>query len=214
MMPEVPRHAVSRLWLYAFAGIVAVLFASPTRAGELALEQVLPNAPFSQSAQGTRTPIAAFATENGVYELNTSPAAVRVWPRSAEAGELTSSRLTGFDSSGKGAGFGEPKALVKKPGENVIAVLDACPTIVGLGRYSRVAFYSFEETLNAKGVLSKVSFTLLGEIRNEMLANASGVSFFPSGDGVTLRSSARPHSSAAHSSARVNKVFLIRRTGL
>lgn len=186
MMPETTRHAVSRLWLYAFAGIVAVLFASPTRAGELALEQVLPNAPFSQSAQGTRTPIAAFATENGVYELNTSPAAVRVWPRSAEAGELTSSRLTGYDSSGKGAGFGEPKALVKKPGENVIAVLDACPTVEGLGKYSRVAFYSFEETLNEKGVLSKVSFTLEGEIRNPALAAGSGVAFFPSGDKVAV----------------------------
>ena len=131
MMPETTRHAVSRLWLYAFAGIVAVLFASPTRAGELALEQVLPNAPFSQSAQGTRTPIAAFATENGVYELNTSPAAVRVWPRSAEAGELTSSRLTGFDSSRHGNGFSSPVAFAKKPGENVIAVLDACFNAAG-----------------------------------------------------------------------------------
>ena len=40
--------------------------------------------------------------------------------------------------------------------------------------------------MNAKGVLSKVSFTLLGEIRNEMLANGTGVAFFPSGDRVAV----------------------------
>ena len=181
MMPETTRHAVSRLWLYAFAGIVAVLFASPTRAGELALEQVLPNAPFSQSAQGSRHPIAAFATANGVYELDaTEKKAVRVWPRSAEAGELTQRQLEGREI------FSKPVAFVKKPGENIIAVLDACPTVEGLGRYSRVAFYSFEETLNEKGVLSKVSFTLEGEIRNEALEHASGVAFFPSGDKVAV----------------------------
>ena len=170
---------------FPFCALLLVMcLAPPVRAGELALEQVLADAPFSISVQGERAPVAAFATENGVYELDTKKG-VRVWPRARKAAELTTSRLEGFDSSGNGAGFNAPVALAKKPGENVVAVLDACPTVAGLGRYSRVAFYSFEETLS-DGVLSSVSFTLLGEIRNENLANASGVSFFPSGDKVSV----------------------------
>ena len=182
------RRSVSRFWLRAFAGIVAVLASAPlARAGELALEQVLADALFSKSAQGEREPVAAFATENGVYEMDAKEKVVRVWPRTrARLGvELTSSRLNGFDSFGNGARFNAPKAFAKKPGENIVAVLDACPTVAGLGRYSRVAFYSFEETLS-DGVLSSVSFTLLGEIHHENLANASGVAFFPSGDKVAV----------------------------
>ncbi len=183
MTHEEARRSVSRLWLRAFAGIVAVILAPCSHAGELALEQILPDAQFSVSKPGERSPIAAFATEAGVYELDTTKKAVRVWPRAKKTPELEASRLGGVDSNGKGAPFVSPVAFAKKQGENVIAVVDACPTVAGLERYSRIAFYSFEETLS-DGVLSSVSFTLQGEIRNPALANASGVAFFPSGDRV------------------------------
>lgn len=185
MTHEAVRRFVSRLWLRAFAGIVAVLLSPCVQAGELSLEQILEDSLFSKSAQGEREPVAAFATENGVYEMDAKEKVVRVWPRARKAAELTTCRLKGFDSSGKGAGFTAPTAFAKKPGENVIAVVDAGPTVAGLGKYSRVAFYSFEETLS-DGVLSSVSFTLLGEIRNAALANASDVAFFPSGDKVAV----------------------------
>lgn len=191
MIHEDARRTVSRLWLLAFAGIVAAVAPAPSvRAGELALEQVLEGALFSRppdigAGEEERVPVAAFCTANGVYELDTKKQAVRVWPKAARKGELKDSRLKGVDSSGAGARFANPVSLRKKPGENVIAVVDACPTVAGLQQYSRIAFYSFSETKSG-GVLSAVSFTFLGEIRHEALANASDVAFFPSGDKVAV----------------------------
>ncbi len=189
MTHEKARRPVSRLWLRAFAGIVAVLCASlPAAAVELALEQDLAGAPFSaKTIADERSPVAAFATENGVYELDTKKKMVRVWPRDLQGSEPKS--FKGVDSDKKGAQFSHPVSFRKKRGENVIAVVDACPTVPGLQRYARVAFYSFEETLS-DGVLSSVSFTLLGEIRNEALEHASDVAFFPSGDKVAVSVSA------------------------
>ena len=196
MTHEATRRSVFRFWLCAFAGIVAVLAPAPSvRAGELALEQVLEESLFSsRTSTDERRPLAAFATANGVYELDEKAKAVRVWPKAARKNELTASRLYGLDSAGAGARFTTPVSFRKKPGQNVIAVVDACPTVSGLGQYSRVAFYSFSETKSG-GVLSAVSFTFLGEIRNEALANASDVAFFPSGDKVAV--SISRHSSGA-----------------
>lgn len=187
MTHEATRRSVFRFWLCAFAGIVAVLAPAPSaRAGELALEQVLEGALFaSKTATDERRPLAAFATANGVYELDEKSKGVRVWPKAARKSELTACRLNGLDSSGAGSRFVSPVSLRKKPGANVIAVVDACPTVAGLQQYSRIAFYSFAETKSG-GVLSAVSFTYLGEIRNAMLANASDVAFFPSGDKVAV----------------------------
>lgn len=196
MTHEATRRSVFRFWLCAFAGIVAVLApASSVRAGELALEQVLEGALFaSKTSTDERRPLAAFATANGVYELDEKSKGVRVWPKAARKSELTACRLNGLDSSGAGSRFVSPVSLRKKPGANVIAVVDACPTVAGLQQYSRIAFYSFAETKSG-GVLSAVSFTYLGEIRNEALANASDVAFFPSGDKVAV--SISRHSSGA-----------------
>ena len=191
MIHEEARRTVSRLWLLAFAGIVAVLAPAPSvRAGELALEQVLAGAPFSLppdigSGEEERNPVAAFSTANGVYELDTKKQVVRVWPKAARKGELKACRLNGVDSSKAGARFANAVSFCKKPGENVIAVVDACSDLPRIPQYSRIAFYSFAETLS-DGVLSAVTFTFQGEIRNAALANASDVAFFPSGDKVAV----------------------------
>ena len=89
MMPEVLRHAVSRLWLYAFAGIVAVLCAVPNaRASGLAVvTNCNVSGTFSQSMNG-RTPLRAFATDLGVYELDTALKGVRIWQRTEGGIEL------------------------------------------------------------------------------------------------------------------------------
>ena len=166
------RRSVSRLWLRAFAGIVAVgTFASPASGGSLVLEPILPGAPFAaQSTTDERMPVRAFATAAGVYELDTK-----------------SSRLYGIDSAGAGAQFGSPVSMAKQPGKNVIAVLDACPYLPNMASapQPRVAFYSFAETVSG-GVLSSVSFTKVGEIVSPALANGTDVSFFASGDKVAV----------------------------
>ena len=187
MTHEAARRFVSRLWLLAFAGVTVVFFAAPcSRAGELALEPLCPGAPFTvKTDTDERSPVAAFCTEGGVYELDTKTKTVRVWPKALRAAELKTCRLNGVDSSKKGVRFSTPVSLCKKPGENVFAVVDACPTVAGLNQYSRIAFFSFAET-SSDGVLSSVSFTFLGEIRNAALSSASDVAFFPSGDKVAV----------------------------
>jgi hypothetical protein len=185
------------------AGLLVLAAALPASAGPVVLEPVLPGAPFTRkSSTDERQPVRAFATAAGVYELDLKTKTVRIWPRTARGGELTGSRLYGQDSQGAGFPFSSPCSMAKKTGENVIAVLDACPTIAGLDQYSRISFYSFSETLSG-GVLSSVSFTFLGQIVNPALANASDVAFFPSGDKVAVSISQFSSSSTAGDSGAV-----------
>lgn len=89
MTHESARHVVSRLWLYAFAGIVAVACAVPRAraSGPVVATDVNPNGDFSQSVNG-RKPLRAFATDLGVYELDTTLKGVRIWQRTVDGTEL------------------------------------------------------------------------------------------------------------------------------
>lgn len=184
MTHETARRSIFRLWLRAFAGIVAVLCAAPpARAGEVVLQPAETNAPYAMVASGSpqRKPVSAFATAAGVYELDQVTKEIRVWPRhNPRAGELETSRFNGADAQGEHS-FGSPKRMTKKPGANVIAVVDACVANENLGLMPAVSFYEFSETLGADGILSSVEFTLKGRLENAMFRYAQDVAFFPDG---------------------------------
>ena len=177
------RRSVFRLWLRAFAGIVAVLYAAlPARAGDVPLQPVGPESPYAAVASGSprRKPVSAFATAKGVYELDQVTKEIRVWPRSARKGELTESRFNGADAGGDHS-FSNPKRMTKKPGENVIAVVDAGVVNENLGLMPGVSFYEFEETVDADGNLASVAFAFKGRFEDEMFLYAQDVAFFPDG---------------------------------
>ena len=89
MTHESSRHFVSRLWLYAFAGIVAVACAVPRAraSGPVSVTDCNPNGDFSTPVDG-RKPLRAFATDLGVYELDTTLKGVRIWQRTGDGTEL------------------------------------------------------------------------------------------------------------------------------
>ncbi len=188
------------------AGLLVLAAAHSASAGQVVLDPVLPGAPFtSRTSIGERQPVRAFATAAGVYELDAKTKAIRVWPRTARGKEVgADARFLGIDSAGKGAMFSRPVSMAKKPGENVVAVVDACRYMPydDEAPQPRIAFYSFAET-SSGGALSAVSFTLLGEIVNPDLANATDVSFFPSGDRVAVTISRFSSSSTAGDSGAV-----------
>lgn len=184
MTHEAAIRPVSRLWLRAFAGIVAVLFGAPsTRAGAvLNLSPADTNAIYAAVASGSpqRKPVSAFATEKGVYELDQVTKKIRVWPRSARKGELENSRFNGADAGGNHS-FSNPKRMTKKPGENLIAVVDASVYNENLGLVPGVSFYEFEETIGSDGDLASVEFTFKGRFEHKLFRYAEDVAFFPDG---------------------------------
>ena len=126
MTHEAARRTVSRLWLRAFAGIVAgacSMLASPASA-DVPAALVHPVAAFSQPVNG-RTPAAAFATEAGLYELDTAGKSVRVWQRSDEGLELLCPRgVFPFQVAGITlADTGEEKSTVSIAGQRVVIPL-------------------------------------------------------------------------------------------
>lgn len=177
------RRSVSRLWLRAFAGIVAVLVVAPAPAAVLELTAVESEAPYAAVASGSpqRKPVSAFATEKGVYELDQVTKQIRVWPRSARKGELTRSRFDGADASDGGIPFSDPRRMTKKPGANVIAVVDASVYNENLGLMPGVSFYEFEETIGSDGDLASVAFTFKGRFEHKLFRYAEDVAFFPDG---------------------------------
>ncbi len=183
MTHEAARQPVSRLWLRAFAGIVAVISASPSKAGVLSLEPIGPEAPYAAVASGSalRKPVSAFATERGVYELDQVAKAIRVWPRGTMDGELTASRFKGIDASGNGRSFENPKRMTKRAGGNLIAVVDADVPNENLGKMPGVSFYEFTENVGADGVLASVAFTFKGRFEHDLFRYAEDVAFFPDG---------------------------------
>ena len=90
--------------LRLFAGLLPVLcLAAAGRASPVVLEPVLESAPFAASAtSGERTPVRAFATAAGVYELDAKQKAVRVWPRDEESDQLVPA-FFGTDAAGGAA---------------------------------------------------------------------------------------------------------------
>lgn len=183
MRYKAERRSVFRLWLRAFAGIVAVLSAAlPARAAELPLQSIGPESPYAAVASGSpqRKPVSAFATEKGVYELDLVTKKIRVWPRSARKGELQESRFNGADAEGNHS-FSNPKRMTKKPGENIIAVVDASVVNENLGLMPGVSFYEFAETVGADGELASVAFTFKGRFEHPLFSYAQDVAFFPDG---------------------------------
>ena len=191
MTHEAARRSVSRLWLRAFAGIVAVLVAPvlvrAEAVGEIASTNLLPEAVFSRAANG-RAPRGVFVTDLGVYELDTKGKSVRIWQRS-EAGlemlrpkdgsafvpytevqiEATPAsrrpqRFFGVDAAGDGIPFKQPVGIDKHPTENRFAVVSAGEFISqGDNQYSpSIQVYDFVETAGEDGALASVEVTLAG----------------------------------------------------
>jgi len=183
MTNENHRRTIFRLWLLAFAGIVAVLVApSEVRGAELAARPVLPYASYaSLSSKDSRRPVSAFATEAGVYELDLVKKCIRVWPRTPKGGELEACRFKGIDGDGKGVVFSSPKRMAKRPGSNLVAVVDASIANGNFGLTPGVSFYEFAETKDSAGTLTSVTFSFKGRFEHELLRYAEDVAFFPDG---------------------------------
>ncbi len=200
MTHENARRSVSRLWLRAFAGIVAVLVAA-VPASAIPVSEEYSAGAFSQSVNG-RSPLRAFATGLGVYELDTALKGVRVWQRGGQGLEMLRpvgetefrpfttrqielspaggrpQRFMGIDAAGDGIAFKQPVGLDLVPNGNKarIAVLSVGEYInQGLNQYSpSIQVYDVEET-EADGRLSSVKLTLDGEFDNAFYTTTNGM---------------------------------------
>ena len=189
------RRSVFRLWLRAFAGIVAVLCAGGARAATGST--LYSRAAFAQY-QAKRTPSDVFVTYLGVYELDEATKTIRVWQKDPFGEECRSSRFAGRDASKNGETFILPVAMDKHPTKDVVAVLDAASFIPGLGQTPQIQFYSFRETTGSDGKLESTAFTFLGCYADESLEKASSIAFLP--DGKIAVSSNRENASTGRGS--------------
>ena len=209
MTHEAARRSVSRLWLRAFAGIVAVLAAAlpASASAPVPSVQLHSNATFSQNANG-RTPSSVFVTDLGVYELDTAGKSVRVWQRSDAGLELLlpdgessfrpftveqfryttprPQRFSGVDASGAGVAFNYPAGLAKHPTENKFAVVSG-------GEYREtklvknipsVQVYGFTEIPDGRNRLSGLEISLEDEFREAFFTTTNGMSQIYLGDDV------------------------------
>lgn len=201
MTHENARRSVSRLWLRAFAGIVSVLAAAiPSAASEGVVSTNL-NAmgAFSQEVNG-RSPLRTFATELGVYELDTALKGVRVWQRGGQGLELLRpaggttfvpyttrqieiapagsrpQRFLGVDAAGDGIAFKQPVGLDRHPTQDKIAVLSVGEYINrGLNQYSpSIQVYDIAEG-GENGTLSTVDITFDKEYDNAFYTTTNGM---------------------------------------
>lgn len=201
MTHENARRSVSRLWLRAFAGIVSVLAAAiPSAASEGVVSTNL-NAmgAFSQEVNG-RSPLRTFATELGVYELDTALKGVRVWQRGGQGLELLRpaggttfvpyttrqieiapagsrpQRFLGVDAAGDGISFKQPVGLDRHPTQDKIAVLSVGEYINrGLNQYSpSIQVYDIAEG-GENGTLSTVDITFDKEYDNAFYTTTNGM---------------------------------------
>jgi hypothetical protein len=202
MTYEAARRSVSRLWLRAFAGIVAVLAAALPGAASADVVSTNCNSSgaFSQEVNG-RSPLRAFATDYGVYELDTSLKGVRVWQRGGHGLELlrpkgddtfrpyttrqiesTSptnrpQRFTGIDAAGNGLAFKQPVGLAKHPTKDKFAVLSVGEYIdQGNNQYSpSVQVYTItNEKTGTDGALSSVELKWEAEYDNAFYMTTNG----------------------------------------
>ena len=199
MTYEAPRRFVFRLWLHAFAAVVAVLLPASAASATtpVPLTQLHSFSAFSQTAGG-RTPASAFVTENGVYELDTAGKSVRVWQRSGDGLELLlprsgtalvpfsatqiefqrPQRFFGVDAAGEGIVFKQPVGLAKHPSQDKFAVLSVGEYInQGLNQYSpSIQVYDFAETAGGAGEsLERVEIVRSDEYRNAFHVTTNGV---------------------------------------
>lgn len=117
------------------------------------------NAAFANRLQGGgRSPFRSFSTENGVYEFDSAIQAIRAWSFDDKfyVGEISpENRPTGAD----GSRWNNVTDVYKFPGENKVAVLNACPYVPVLGKVPSLDIYSFTETTSG-GFLTGVEWTL------------------------------------------------------
>ena len=133
------------------------------------------------SMGGARTPVRAFATSAGLYELDTTLGGVRFWQRSSSGPELqrlngdkvfkprddyelsrlvkagrSVYRFVGKDADGGGSQFKSPVGIAKHPTEDKFAVVCGGEWIdSGLNKHCpSVQVYSYEETADSAGALS------------------------------------------------------------
>jgi hypothetical protein len=202
MTHEEARRPVSRLWLRAFAGIVAVLFAAPSAAaddpGAIAATELHPWAAFG--SQSGRNPTSVFLTDLGVYELDRKSSNVmRIWQRSddgmelfrpknestavpMEAGAAQASgalRFSGKDANGGGTQFKQPVGMDREPGGTRFAVVNAGEWIErGNNRFCpSVQVYSFAEEEDSGGALSGVEITFENEYKESFYTMTNGAEY-------------------------------------
>lgn len=199
MTYEAARRTVFRLWLRAFAGIVAVLAASLPAAASAGVSVLTENdsGTFSQNVSG-RTPLRAFLTDLGVYELDTSLKGVRIWQRGGEGSELLRpkngtafrpytetqiqassprpQRFVGIDANGNGISFKQPVGMDFDPDGGRFAVLSAGEYISqGLNQYNpSIQVYDVAETADGDGALAEVLVSLAAEYANAFHETTNG----------------------------------------
>jgi len=199
MTYEAARRTVFRLWLRAFAGIVAVLATSLPAAASAGVSVLTENdsGTFSQNVSG-RIPLRAFLTDLGVYELDTSLKGVRIWQRGGEGSELLRpkngtafrpytetqiqassprpQRFVGIDANGNGISFKQPVGMDFDPDGGRFAVLSAGEYISqGLNQYNpSIQVYDVAETADGDGALAEVLVSLAAEYANAFHETTNG----------------------------------------
>lgn len=171
-------------------GLCAALWkgAETASAGTVVATLSDPSAEYSKATAGF-LPTHLFATESGLYVLDTSKGAVRVYARGISGKEIqTANRFNGTDSDGNGLVWSQPVALAKCPGANLIAVLDACVYNESLNSKPTARFYRFEEQLNAKGELESVRFVLHSIAEVPAFQSATDIAFYDSSRALVVYS--------------------------
>lgn len=176
------RSSLKTARFFLVLGLCAALWQGAEKASAGTIEATLadPSAEYSKSTTGF-LPTHLFATGSGLYVLDTSKGAVRVYARGVSGKEIqTSARFNGIDSDGNGVLWSQPVALAKCPDSNLIAVLDACIYNESLNSKPAVRFYRFEEQLNAKGELESVRFVLQSSAEVPAFQTATDIAFYNS----------------------------------
>ena len=124
---------------------------------------------YAKSTTG-RTPVRAFATGLGVYELDSTIQRVRVWKRGGNAAEVLSGGFSGRDATKAGTPFRTPVGLAKHPDEDKFAVVCG-------GSSPSIQVYNFTETSGANGVLSAVDIAFDNIYSNSVQVVTNGVSW-------------------------------------
>ena len=169
---------VARCWLAVFSALAigAGLARASDEAGVVELAVLEKGSDYSTAAS-SRKPVRAFATDSGVYALDSQKNAVRIWQRGAPGVQLMAEKsasgvfssanansgylFTGKIAGGAGVPFREVRGLALDPQGGAMAVLSAGAwNGTGLNKYCpSVQVYGFGETVDASGRLSSVAIT-------------------------------------------------------
>ena len=175
-----------RASVFAAASAAAALCALRPVSAEVVLTygDVSPADPEAAISTYAGTPKAVFATEAGVYTLDSGDKSIRSWSlarKNAEAFPIGLYDKDGITFKGDVGGvskFVNPVAFAKHTSENKVAVLDAQSTA------PTVRLYSFEETTEASGsgqLLSGVKWSLKAVCTNEAFSTGAAVAWAPDG---------------------------------